>query len=161
MFLGLQDPDPSDREVRIRIWLRINTKFWQKVKFLRLKITCLWVSYKEKYGKKLILFATVKSLKKGIGSGVDPDPLVRGADTRIRIRTKMSRIPNNSANIRKKIRVKRPSNANKVIYSRYLSVFPLLFPLQQQTQQQQQQLQQRCDRNQKSQQEREGQARGR
>jgi hypothetical protein len=38
-------------------------------------------------------------MKKGVGSGVDsdlepdPDPLVRGTDPGIRIRTKMSRIP--------------------------------------------------------------------
>jgi hypothetical protein len=50
-------------------------------------------------------FASLKSLKKGVGSGVEPesapelDPLVRGTDTgiRIRIRTKMSRIPNTAS----------------------------------------------------------------
>jgi hypothetical protein len=37
-------------------------------------------------------FTYLKLLRKGVGSA-DPDPLVRGADPRIRIRTKMSRIP--------------------------------------------------------------------
>jgi hypothetical protein len=39
-----------------------NTKFLKKIKFLRLKIRCLQVNFKKKYGKK--------SLKKGVGSGV-------------------------------------------------------------------------------------------
>jgi hypothetical protein len=46
----------------------------------------LWVSYKKKYGEKKNIFSPLKSLKKGIGSGVgsgsisqrygsaDPDP---------------------------------------------------------------------------------------
>jgi hypothetical protein len=38
-----------------------------KIKFLRLKIMCLWLSYKKKYGKKI---ASLKSLKKEVGSGV-------------------------------------------------------------------------------------------
>jgi hypothetical protein len=59
---------------------------------------CLWVSYRKKYEKN-IFFASLKSLKKGVRSGVgspDPDRLVRGSDPgiRIRIRTKMSQIPN-------------------------------------------------------------------
>jgi hypothetical protein len=54
---------------------------------------CRRVSYKIKYEeKKIIFFASLMSLKKG----VDPDPSVRGTDPGIRIRicTKMSRIPN-------------------------------------------------------------------
>jgi hypothetical protein len=45
---------------------------------------CLWVSYKKKSIKKLFLFTSLKSLKKGVGSGsicqryrsedIDPDP---------------------------------------------------------------------------------------
>jgi hypothetical protein len=56
---------------------------------------CLWESYKKKYEEKNFFLATLKSMKKGVGSG-DPDPLVRGTDPgiRIRIRTKMSRILN-------------------------------------------------------------------
>jgi hypothetical protein len=47
----------------------------------------------------MIFFASLKSLKKGVGFGVgipelDPDPLFRGSDPRIRIRTKISRISN-------------------------------------------------------------------
>jgi hypothetical protein len=56
-------------------------------------------------------------MKKGFGTGVDPDlepdpepdPLVRGTDPgiRIRIRTKMSRIPNTGWNQgRKKVRAR-------------------------------------------------------
>jgi hypothetical protein len=62
---------------------------------------CLRVSYN--YKKKLF-FASLKSLKKGVGSGVGSGvrsgsgagfgSLVRDTDPRIRIRTKMSRIPN-------------------------------------------------------------------
>jgi hypothetical protein len=52
--------------------------------------------------KKKNLFATLQSVKKGVGSGVgsgsgsgtDQDPFVRCMDPGIRIRTKMSQIPN-------------------------------------------------------------------
>ena len=56
---------------------------------------CLWAGYKEKYEKK-IFPASLKSMKKGIGSGVgsESDPLVRGTDPGNRIYTKMSWIPN-------------------------------------------------------------------
>ncbi len=59
---------------------------------------CLRESYKKKiWRKKINLYASLKSLRKGVGSGVgpDPDPLVRGTDpqVQIRMRTKMSRIP--------------------------------------------------------------------
>jgi hypothetical protein len=53
---------------------------------------------RKKYG--IFFLASSKSMMKGVGSGVgsgaDPDPLFRGKDPRIRIRirTKMSRIPN-------------------------------------------------------------------
>ncbi len=53
---------------------------------------CLWVTYKKKYEKKYF-FASLKSLKKGVFPELDPDPLVRGTDLQIWIRTKMSRIP--------------------------------------------------------------------
>jgi hypothetical protein len=53
----------------------------------------MWVSYKKNI-KKYLFFISLKSLKKGVGSGPDPDPLVRGTDLEIRIRTNMSRIPN-------------------------------------------------------------------
>jgi hypothetical protein len=49
---------------------------------------CLWASYKKE--KKIFFVASLKSMKKES----DPDRLVRGADPGIRIRTKMSRIPN-------------------------------------------------------------------
>jgi hypothetical protein len=58
-------------------------KILAKIKFFRLKMTYLWVSY--------ILFTSLKSFKKGSGSG---SPLARGTVSEIRIRTKMSRIPN-------------------------------------------------------------------
>jgi hypothetical protein len=35
--------------------LNFNTKFEQKIKFLRLKIMCLRESYKKKYEKKIFL----------------------------------------------------------------------------------------------------------
>jgi hypothetical protein len=47
---------------------------------------CLWAIYKKKIREKIFLFASLKSMKKGVGSRVDPDPepdqdpLVRGAD---------------------------------------------------------------------------------
>jgi hypothetical protein len=50
--------------------------------------------------EKITFLASLKSMKKGVGSGVgygpDLDPLVRGTDPGIRIQnhTKMSRIPN-------------------------------------------------------------------
>jgi hypothetical protein len=57
------------------------TKFYQKIKFLRLKIMCLTVSLKK---EKKIFLAFLKLLKKGAGSGAgsinqryrsaDPDP---------------------------------------------------------------------------------------
>ncbi len=42
--------------------------------------------------KNINLFASFKSLKKS-DPELDPDPLVKGADLRIQIRTKMSQIP--------------------------------------------------------------------
>jgi hypothetical protein len=47
---------------------------------------CLRESYTKKIWKN-IFFASLKLLS-------DPDPVIRGTDPRIRIRTKMSRIPN-------------------------------------------------------------------
>jgi hypothetical protein len=49
----------------------------------------LWVSYKKKICKKNYFFTSFKSSKKGVG-----DPLAIGTEPGIRIRTKMSRIPN-------------------------------------------------------------------
>ncbi len=83
MFLGLPDLDPLVRcTIRIRLQIlpfshkggynackiKFNTKFYQKIKFLRLKIMCLRVSYQKKIRKKLKKFASLKSLKKGVGS---------------------------------------------------------------------------------------------
>ncbi len=57
---------------------------------------CLRVSYKQKYE---IFFASLKSLKKGVGSGSeldpDPDPLVRDTDPQIRSRTQNITDPQN------------------------------------------------------------------
>jgi hypothetical protein len=52
--------------------------------------------------KKIFFLASFKSMKKGVGSDPEPDPLVRGTNPgiRIRIRTKMSRIPNTAFNQR-------------------------------------------------------------
>ncbi len=58
-----------------------------KMYFLRQKIMCLRVIYKKKYET---FFASLKSLKKGIGSG--------SISQRYGIRTKMSRIPNTGVN---------------------------------------------------------------
>jgi hypothetical protein len=52
---------------------------------------CLWVSYCKKY-EKIFFFASFKSLKKCVGSELDPDQLDE-IQVWIRIRTKMSRIP--------------------------------------------------------------------
>jgi hypothetical protein len=49
-----------------------------KIKFLRLKIMCLWVSSKKKYEKNF--FAALQSLRKKSDPGLDPDLFVRGAD---------------------------------------------------------------------------------
>jgi hypothetical protein len=49
---------------------------------------CLWVIYKKN------CFASLKSLKKGLRSGVGSGSVVRGAELRIQTRTKLSRIPN-------------------------------------------------------------------
>jgi hypothetical protein len=63
-----------------------NTKFKQKIKFFRLKMMCMWASYKKKSEEKICFLASLKSMKKGVGSGVgsgsisqwygsgDPDP---------------------------------------------------------------------------------------
>jgi hypothetical protein len=48
---------------------------------------------------------SLSHLRKESDPELDPDPSVRGADPRIRIRTKMSPIPNTGADIRKKGRV--------------------------------------------------------
>ncbi len=53
---------------------------------------CLLVSYKKKFFKKIIFFASLKSLKNGIGSGSVSQRY--GTDPRIRIRANMSWIPN-------------------------------------------------------------------
>jgi hypothetical protein len=59
---------------------------------------CLRVSYKKKYEKNNFIFilkVTEERTKEWDSElDPDPDPLVRGTDLRIRIRTKMSRIPN-------------------------------------------------------------------
>ncbi len=89
MFLGLKDPDPFVRGAepdpapdpsfshkyveRTEIILNQNrtlTLKFAKIKFFRLKITWLWASYKKKIWKKNIIFASCKSMKKKVGSGV-------------------------------------------------------------------------------------------
>ncbi len=81
MFLGHQDPDLDplvrgtdpdpdsslfwNNACKIGFW----HKFEQKIKFLRLKIMCLCVSCKKKIWEKFF-FASLKSLKKGVVSGV-------------------------------------------------------------------------------------------
>jgi len=67
--------------------------------FFRLKIMCLWTSYKKKKKNgKNIFFVSLKSTKKGIGSGSwAGSGSISQRHTpgiQIRIRTKMSRIPN-------------------------------------------------------------------
>jgi hypothetical protein len=61
---------------------------------------CLWVSY-----MKNIWFFLQPYVhwRKDLGPEFDPDadPLVRGTDTGIRTRTKMSRIPNTAKNYRR------------------------------------------------------------
>ncbi len=108
-FYQLWEPDPYffgpprsgsiSQRVRLRIlnFSRKGAKQCCKIKFehnilakkfIKLKIMCLWVSYKKNMKKKKILFASLKSLKKGVRSGVgsgsrsisqrygsaDPDP---------------------------------------------------------------------------------------
>jgi hypothetical protein len=52
-----------------------NTKLSQKIKFLRLKIMCLWLSYKKKYGKKFFFgILKVTEEKSRIRNWPDPDP---------------------------------------------------------------------------------------
>ncbi len=72
--------------------IKLKKFFRSKYIFLRLKIMCLRVSC------KFFFFVSLKSLKKGVGSGVGSVPSARipGTDPRIQIwnRTKMSRIPN-------------------------------------------------------------------
>ncbi len=108
------DPDPQDPHVFVPpgsgslIFLMCgadwnNTckiKFWHKILaknvIFRLKIMCLWASYKEKYEEKNICFASLKSVKKGVGSGVGSGAgsISQRYESGIRIRTKMSCIPN-------------------------------------------------------------------
>jgi hypothetical protein len=90
---------------------KILTQIFAKIKFFRLKIICLQVI--RKYMKIFYFFAFLKSLKKGVGSGLrsgfrarfgsgsisqrygsadpepDPDPLVRGTDPRIQSRIRI------------------------------------------------------------------------
>jgi hypothetical protein len=65
---------------------------------------CLWVSYEEKIWENFLF--CIPSLNRIRSWDPDPDLSVRAAGPRIRIRTKMSPIPNTGANIRKKCRVK-------------------------------------------------------
>jgi hypothetical protein len=66
--------------------INFNTLLKQKIKFLRLKILSLRVSYKEKNG--IFVCCILKVADKGVGSGT----ILQRYDPRIR--TKMSRIPN-------------------------------------------------------------------
>ncbi len=80
MFLGRQDPDPLVRGtdpapgsflfLKYCLQNRILTQHSSRIDFLRLKVMCLWVSYKKKIWKKnIIFFASLKSLKRGVESG--------------------------------------------------------------------------------------------
>jgi hypothetical protein len=81
--------------------LNFNTKFYQKIKFLRMKMMCLLASNKKKIGRKTFFLASLKSMKKEVGSRVGSGAgaghgsgSIIGTDPGIQIRTKMSRIPN-------------------------------------------------------------------
>ncbi len=68
----------------------------QTIKFLRLKILYAGGKLKEKI--YIFFFTSLKSLeKRSPVQELDPDPLVRGKDPRIWIRTKISQIPNTAA----------------------------------------------------------------
>jgi hypothetical protein len=89
MFLGLPDPDLYSK---VWIWIRIlpfshkgverteimlakknsNTKFRKKLpgEYLRLKIMSLRLNYKNKIWGKILFLASLKLLKKRVGSGV-------------------------------------------------------------------------------------------
>ncbi len=93
MFLGLPDPDPDPfvrgivrgtdldpapvpslfscvvRTEIMPVKQNFNTKFKQKINFFRLKTMCLLASYKKKY-EEHFFFSSLKSMKKGVGSGV-------------------------------------------------------------------------------------------
>jgi hypothetical protein len=54
---------------------------------------CLWENYMKKY-EKLYFFASLKSIKKGFGSNVRSGSGAGSTTQEVRIRTKMSRVPN-------------------------------------------------------------------
>jgi hypothetical protein len=62
MFLGLPDPELLVKGTAIL------AQILAKIKFLRLKIMCLGVSYKKKYQEKLF-FCILKVAESGSGSG--------------------------------------------------------------------------------------------
>jgi hypothetical protein len=55
---------------------------------------CLRVSYKKNYEKKIFFLHPYSHSRNESDPEWNPDPLVRDTDPQIRIRTKMSRIPN-------------------------------------------------------------------
>ncbi len=96
MFLRLQDPDtlargmdpgPDPSLFSQRCWADWNNAC--KIKFLRLKIMYLRVSYK----KKNIFLHPWSHWRKESDPELDPNPLVRGTDLEIRIRTKCHGYP--------------------------------------------------------------------
>ncbi len=77
---------------RLKDWLQnkiLTQNLGKKIKFLRLTIMCLPVIYKKKIRKKLF-FASLKSLKKAVGSWIGSGSISQ----RCRIHTKMSGNPN-------------------------------------------------------------------
>ncbi len=98
MFLGFPDPDQIDPLAK-RCWAdwNFNTNFWEKNNW-RLKIMCMRLSCKKEIWKKQNFWTSFKPLKKGVGSGVGSGSgsgsVSQSTDPRIRIGTKMSRIPN-------------------------------------------------------------------
>ncbi len=49
--------------------LQLRTKFWQKIKFFKFEDDVPLEMLKEKNMKKMLFFASLKSLKKVVGSG--------------------------------------------------------------------------------------------
>jgi hypothetical protein len=101
------DPDPSLFLIKVLGGLKdclqnkiLTQNVSRKLKFLRLKIMRLWVSYKEKNMGNF--FCILRRKEVGSGIDTDPDSLVRGTDPRIRIRIriKMSQITQHCFQVR-------------------------------------------------------------
>ncbi len=57
----------------------------------------LWASFKKKIWRKKIFLHPYSQWRKESDPELDPDPIVRGTETGIRIRTELSRNPNTAA----------------------------------------------------------------